>query len=176
MTNNPYAPPAAYDVGSSANDPFDPHGLVPAGRGTRLGAAMIDGLISMVVLLPIQYATGVFDNWPNVHLSGGARVLWGFAGFLAYAFIHGWFLRDGQTIGKKLLNIQIVGVDTGKPISIAKLLLGRFLPTSILGNLPYVGPFYGLVDALFIFGEDRRCIHDRIAGTRVIVRPLDSPR
>ena len=29
-------------------------------------------------------------------------------------------------------------------------------------------PLFGIVDVLFIFREDRRCIHDMIAGTRVI--------
>jgi uncharacterized RDD family membrane protein YckC len=29
-------------------------------------------------------------------------------------------------------------------------------------------PLFGLVDILFIFREDKRCIHDLIAGTRVI--------
>jgi uncharacterized RDD family membrane protein YckC len=29
-------------------------------------------------------------------------------------------------------------------------------------------PLYAIVDALFIFRGDRRCIHDMIAGTRVI--------
>jgi uncharacterized RDD family membrane protein YckC len=28
--------------------------------------------------------------------------------------------------------------------------------------------FYGLIDVLLIFGKDRRCIHDHIAGTVVI--------
>ena len=29
-------------------------------------------------------------------------------------------------------------------------------------------PFYALVDVLFIFRNDQRCIHDLIAGTKVI--------
>ena len=29
-------------------------------------------------------------------------------------------------------------------------------------------PFYTLVDILLIFREDRRCIHDMIAGTKVV--------
>ena len=34
--------------------------------------------------------------------------------------------------------------------------------------VPMLGGFASLVDALCIFREDRRCIHDLIAGTRVI--------
>jgi hypothetical protein len=29
-------------------------------------------------------------------------------------------------------------------------------------------PFYGVVDALLIFGEARQCVHDKIADTIVI--------
>jgi uncharacterized RDD family membrane protein YckC len=31
-----------------------------------------------------------------------------------------------------------------------------------------VGNFVGILDALFIFRSDRRCIHDLIAATRVV--------
>jgi uncharacterized RDD family membrane protein YckC len=39
--------------------------------------------------------------------------------------------------------------------------------------LPTVGPFAGLIDVLFIFLKDRRCLHDHIAGT-VVVRATKS--
>jgi len=51
-------------------------------------------------------------------------------------------------------------------------------PTNVLlrswvnGLIGLVVPFYGLVDILFIFGSERRCLHDLIAGT-VVVKPND---
>jgi hypothetical protein len=39
---------------------------------------------------------------------------------------------------------------------------------SVIGNLPCIGFFYALADILFIFRDDRRCIHDLIASTTVI--------
>jgi uncharacterized RDD family membrane protein YckC len=29
-------------------------------------------------------------------------------------------------------------------------------------------PLYGLIDVLLIFGSERRCIHDYLAGTKVV--------
>ena len=39
----------------------------------------------------------------------------------------------------------------------------------ILGQLPLVGGFIGLIDALLIFREEKNCLHDDLAGTRVIL-------
>jgi len=42
-------------------------------------------------------------------------------------------------------------------------LLG-FITLYLLGGIP----LYSVVDALFIFRNDRRCIHDLVAGTVVV--------
>ena len=34
--------------------------------------------------------------------------------------------------------------------------------------IPVLGPLFSLVNVCFIFREDRRCIHDLIAGTQVV--------
>ena len=74
----------------------------------------------------------------------------------------------GQTWAKKLLQMKIVGPDGEKP-DFGKLLALRYLTTQAINLVPVVGPLYVLVDVLFIFGDERRCLHDRIAGTRVVV-------
>jgi uncharacterized RDD family membrane protein YckC len=64
-------------------------------------------------------------------------------------------------------------VDGAKPGFLRAVLL-RLWINGILGSLPYVGSCYGLLDILFIFGADRRCIHDLIAGTKVVrLRAID---
>jgi uncharacterized RDD family membrane protein YckC len=40
--------------------------------------------------------------------------------------------------------------------------------SKLIGSVPYLGTVFHLADCLFIFREDRRCIHDHIAGTRVV--------
>jgi len=44
----------------------------------------------------------------------------------------------------------------------------RYIPIWIVGLIPGVGIALTILDALFIFRDDRRCIHDLIAGTKVI--------
>lgn len=103
-------------------------------------------------------------------------------------------IRDGQTIGKKAVHIRIVSVKTGNNagfvrnvvirawlnslIFVVPVLLWFYLSIAPSGVgryiLPTLGPFtilialYPLFDVLFIFRKDRRCIHDIIAGTRVV--------
>ena len=75
--------------------------------------------------------------------------------------------RRGQSFGKRAMKIRIVRLDGSQPGFLHAVLLRMFvnaLPTAI----PVVGRLYTLVDLLFIFRPDRRCLHDRIAGTRVV--------
>ena len=42
--------------------------------------------------------------------------------------------------------------------------------------IPKVGGVLALADILFVFRDDRRCLHDQIAGTRVVeYRAPDAP-
>ena len=55
-------------------------------------------------------------------------------------------------------------MDTGENGGFVPNVLLRF----IVNGLLWIIPLYGLVDILFIFRGDRRCIHDMIAGTQVV--------
>jgi len=63
--------------------------------------------------------------------------------------------KDGQTLGKKALGIRIVKMNTGENGGFVPNVLLRLIANGPIGNKP----FYGLVDILFIFRSDRRCIH-----------------
>ena len=65
------------------------------------------------------------------------------------------------------MNVRIVDSVTGAHPGWARLILLRVIVQSILTSIPFVGGIYFIVDSLFIFREDRRTIHDMIAGTRV---------
>ena len=90
-------------------------------------------------------------------------------------------MRSGQTLGKKLLGIQIVDMN-GKVPSVHATLVKRDLsffaviPVTFFVQFFYAAPlnhsliflslFY-IVDVMFIFSNDRRCLHDRYAETQV---------
>ena len=93
-------------------------------------------------------------------------VVFGLAFFL---LVHGYFLKEnGQTVGKKVVGIRIADLYNDVP-SLQTLILMRYLPIWIVTMIPLIGGMVSLVDVLFIFKDDRRCIHDIIAGTRVVV-------
>src|SRR6185295_20410478 len=71
--------------------------------------------------------------------------------------------RNGQSIAKKLLHIKVVRID-GSSVSLGRLIWLR----NVLNGLISFIPLYSIVDVLFIFGESRQCLHDRIAGTIVV--------
>ncbi|MBD8525658.1 RDD family protein [Pseudomarimonas arenosa] len=140
-----------------------------ASRWARLGASIIDTLILLVVVIPLQWASGVFDyvmrgEQPPMLYSIGFLLL----GLVVFALLHGKFLlSDGQTIGKKVLSIKIV--DTAGQVPVLPTYLKRYGVYFLPGNIPIIGGILSLINILFIFGEKRTCVHDIVAGTRVVV-------
>ncbi|MBU2714117.1 RDD family protein [Zooshikella harenae] len=71
----------------------------------------------------------------------------------------------GQTIGKRILKISIVNYEDGGRVNFLSLIFFRYIlfwfGNAILGVL-------WLIDASFIFGHERRCLHDLAANTKVI--------
>jgi uncharacterized RDD family membrane protein YckC len=163
-TTNPYAPPRAI-----VRDIADPSVLaVPADRGTRLGAAILDSFIFMaMVYLPLLlgglvtgFAAGATDSNPMVAVAAVAGVI----GFAVWCWLTIKYMRrNGQSIAKKLLNIKVVRTD-GSPASLGRLIWLR----NVVNGLISIVPLYGIIDALFIFAETRQCLHDKIADTVVI--------
>ena len=167
--NNPYSAP---DANLEVEAP--PRELRLGGRGERLGAAMLDGIIAMAVIIPVMFATGMINVFFEA-ARGGAGPGLGFValsfllGVGTYALVQGYPLSQaGQTWGKKMLKLKIVDLEGRKP-SLLRLIGVRFAVNRLLGMVPVLGTLYGLIDILCIFREDRRCIHDMIAGTRVVV-------
>ncbi|WP_342244458.1 RDD family protein [Pseudomonas sp. OTU5201] len=163
---NPYQAPQAELTVSSVAEPL------LASRWTRLGAALIDGLIMSVVTVPVAYFSGTFAAaQQGIEPSLGQQLLSLVVGVAVFMLVNGHFLKTyGQTLGKRLLKIAIVDLN-GQVPELGNLLLKRYLVWWLLAYVPIVGMFLVLVDYLFIFRADRRCLHDRLAATRVVQLP-----
>jgi uncharacterized RDD family membrane protein YckC len=150
-----------------------------AGRGTRLIAKIIDSVIVGVLWIPS--VLGMMSAMATAAAAGEAgmedpsgliALIFGSSSIsilltLVYAVVQAWLLtKDGQTIGKKLTKIRIVKMETGQNGGFVTNVVMRFFVNYLINSI--TGGLYGIVDALFIFRDDRRCAHDLIAGTTVV--------
>ena len=162
---NPYAPPSAtvYDVADRNAS------LVPADRGTRLGAQILDAvIIGVMVYVPFLIGAALvgpteFDA-PGLSPLALAAFLVCVIGLITWLYFTVIFVsRNGQTIAKKWLDIKVVRSD-GSPASLGRI----FWLRNVLNGFLSIIPLYGIIDPLFIFSESRQCLHDRIADTIVV--------
>ena len=123
----------------------------------------------MVVTIPIMFLTGGFDGLTDGQSpSIGYNLLIGVLGLVACCLMNFQLLtQQGKTIGKKALGIKIVTLDGELPTA-GNHLLKRYAAYFLPGQIPFVGQFISLINILFIFGGEKRCAHDYIAGTKVV--------
>lgn len=141
-----------------------------AGRGIRLGGAIIDGLLAMAIIFPVMFMSGYWDRAMMGEESIMDAALIAGVGVIAFLVLQGYLLANyGQTIGKRILGTRIVSVEDDNILPFGKVISLRYLPIWLVSVIPILGPIVSLVDPIFIFREDRRCIHDLIAGTKVVV-------
>ena len=141
-----------------------------ASRFQRFIGAMIDNLISMAIIFPIIYALGIWETvMSGGELSFAHQILLFIMEQIVFLGVNGYLLvKQGQTIGKKLAQTRIVRVTDGTIPPLSTLFGLRYFPISLVSKIPIAGPIIMLADCLFIFRSDKRCLHDWIAGTRVV--------
>ena len=173
---NPYASPTTYphsDIASeSTRDEL-------AGRFTRFAAAMVDGILLMVIVMPIQFLTGFMARAAKQEAGFVEQILMSLVGIIAMLMVNGYtLLTRGQTIGKLLTNIQILDYKSVQLLPFVRVYVYRHLWTFPLVLLVLLIPgnidnfvLYAviMIDVLMIFGDERRCLHDLIAGSKVVL-------
>ncbi|CAD5110035.1 RDD family protein [Zestomonas carbonaria] len=164
QAENPYQTPVADLQPETGESPL-------ASRGSRLGAVMIDSLILSLITVPLLYFVGFYDGVLEGKEPGFAEQMLGLVlGVGAFLLVNGHLLKQyGQTVGKRLLKIAIVDQDGNIP-PLLPMYLKRYLIWTLAVYIPFVGLLLLLVNYLFIFRGDRRCLHDLVAGTRVVSR------
>jgi uncharacterized RDD family membrane protein YckC len=173
METNPYAAPGAVVDDAPVFDGNDLEAR-KASRWQRLGAALLDGLSFCICLAPVfiqaysAYVARAHGQTLQPPIASQYAMLVGVLALGLVIFNLVLLHRNGQTIGKRLLSIKIVRTD-GSPVTLLRIIFMRWLPIGILGRIPLIGPLIALANVLFIFGNEKRCIHDYIADTIVIV-------
>ncbi|WP_391206473.1 RDD family protein [Psychrobacillus sp. L4] len=131
--------------------------LNPAGFWIRFAANLLDSLIIGIPLAIISYL--LVGDWEETPITSFGNVIY----TLIVPVL--WY---GFTVGKKMLGIRIVKVDG------SKLGYGAMILRVVVGGLVYIFTFgVGLIVSAFMIGlrEDKRAIHDFIAGTYVTYNP-----
>ena len=134
--------------------------LETAGRGRRLAAVLLDGVLALPLL-------AIAQEWGNANTDSVDPVgVTALAGFSVLANVQTYLLAtSGQTIGKRVMQIRVVDARTGRYPGWVRLVILRAYVNGLFAAATF--GLYGLVDALFIFRDDRRTLHDRLARTRV---------
>ena len=158
--DNPYASPEAVSAPRQTTTASE----VIAGRSARLAAVMIDYVCALLVTLPVL-SSAILVAASEQSSLGGLGITATFAGLFVLGIVQASYLvREGQTIGKKLMKIRIVDHVDGEIPHWSRVLGMRYVLNTALRQIP----LYALVDVMFIFGAEQRCVHDYIAGTKVI--------
>jgi uncharacterized RDD family membrane protein YckC len=169
---SPYCASCKTEVVGDLRSGLPARGLDSASIGRRFGALFLDGLIINLplsaIILGTFFALGAFRlNDPANPVN--PVLFFTMEGVLILGTMVAWILyeglmlsRDGQTIGKKALRIKVVSAEGG-PLSKGQA-FGRAAMRKVFELLSCIG----LIDYLMAFGQQRTCIHDMVARTRVI--------
>jgi uncharacterized RDD family membrane protein YckC len=139
----------------------EPAGPEPAGVGARVLAVVVDLLVLGVTDLAVIYFTmqicgltpddlGILPKGPLI-----AFMVVQNGGYLVT------FTAGGQTLGKMAAGIRVVSTDPGGSVD-----LGHSVVRTLVWALLAIPAGLGFLTALF--NRDRRGLHDRCAGTRVV--------
>jgi uncharacterized RDD family membrane protein YckC len=134
-----------------------------AGFGDRLVADLIDGIVLLLVALPAYVVdrvvfnlnTGLFDEGEDFGATDAVMVCW----FLFHlTYLVG---TRGQSWGRKLVGIKVVGTD-GAPIGFWRALFRNLFAAALSAPPLYLGFLW------VIWDPDKQAWHDKVFGTYVI--------
>jgi uncharacterized RDD family membrane protein YckC len=181
---NPYAPPrTAPEADSQALEVS----AVPADRATRLAATFADRLGAYVfgssgaaavaaTLFPIDdHPAGLLERLGTHPMEGASLVAW-----IAFLAAQTYLLATtGQSMAKRAFRIRIVRTSDRPAGLVRAVLLRSWLFVVPIPAAMLLGPnlhgawldailWIWLAEPLLIFRADRRCLHDLVAGTKVV--------
>jgi uncharacterized RDD family membrane protein YckC len=142
--------------------PVTPPLTVPviSGLPRRAAAGLIDlaillGIDFVIVYSTLQMSSLTLADWALLP----AAPMIAFLGLLKLSYFGAFTAACGQTIGKMAMRIRVVGDD-------APLDPGRAARRTLVSAVSVLAVGTGFIPALV--DPDRRALHDRLAGTRVV--------
>jgi len=175
--SNPYAAPPT-SVGSLLPEYPEPETAELASRFVRLLAAITDGILVIGIQIPILlFATDYIQRMQFGELSPLERLRLSLIGMVVWLALHGYLLiTRGQTIGKLIFKIQIADYHDNRLLPFLRVYVYRnFWLTPIVVLSLFLPDGFRLVlnlivtlDMLMIFTDERRCLHDYFAGSKVV--------
>jgi uncharacterized RDD family membrane protein YckC len=178
--------------------PSTPDGVPLSGWWKRVWARLLDGLIVLIVSLPltgyfwyhyigalVDYQNEVFDRavagettsfnatppWDVYQWAIPAALI-----ALAVNFVYEYFflVRSGATPGKKALGISVRLREVPgppPPLAVAKR-FGLYSALSLLSSVPVVGSLFSLLSLLNylwpLWDDKKQALHDKVAATNVV--------
>ena len=175
----PATPPPAYGT-----PPPQPYGAGPTGLSvpyaswwSRVGASLLDALITLAVAIVPFIVGGIVlgttsttstDANGYTTMTGGnpIGVVLLVVGYIAIIAFQIWNSgvrqgKTGQSLGKKIVGIQVVRVENGQFLGAGAGFL-RWLMMSILGGICFLDYLWPLWD------EKKQTWHDKVVGSVVI--------
>ncbi|MFC4101682.1 RDD family protein [Paenibacillus xanthanilyticus] len=131
---------------------------IPVGFWARLGGVLMDGLIFFIPFGFIGLL--IFGEW-------NGNKAWSYS-VDALSYLYMIFLPllwGGRTLGKKAIGARIIRV-SGQPLGIGTMLL-----RTVVSNILYAVTFgiVLMISAIMVgVRDDKRSVHDFIAGTQVV--------
>jgi len=143
-------------------------GIPLARRWSRFVAWFLDLVLVLLCALP-GFAAAVAAKResgadPYAVISAACYLgLWAYQAYLR--------ATQGQTIGKRAVDIRIVSYEDGSNPGFWRAVFLRDMVPALIGW--FFCSFFTIIDNAFIFGQEHRCVHDYMAST-VVVR-ADAP-
>ena len=162
MSYSPPPPPpppgGGYSAAGGASD-------VPANLADpvkRLVAALIDGAIPVAIIIVAFILGGILSNASGA--LGGLIILVGYLGAIGFSIYNQVVTQGntGQTIGKKMQGIKVVGEATGAPLGVGGAFV-RWLIHGFVDGICLAGYIYG-----FFINPKRQTVGDIVAKSYVV--------
>ncbi|MEO5899320.1 MAG: RDD family protein [Ilumatobacteraceae bacterium] len=158
------------------DEPVVPAGMVLAPVLRRAGALLLDQLIVLVPIVLVALVSGVTPGSQISEHTLFILSVTSLAGFFVYSAVMVALL--GRTVGKIASGLRIVRAEDGGPVGWTAAVMRALVPLTA-GVVPTVGFTLTLgVYGFAVFGPLRQGLHDRAAGTLVVLhrpRPTVPP-